>query len=463
MDLVMGKKVHPYDSNAVIEYIENYTYEYKDSKKEEIYCLRMPVLIKSDKTLWELANVYLQSLLIERSREQSTLESNASDLVDFLRFLEHSKLDMLHLPDEKYERVTYRYRAFLLQSIRQNLIKPSTANARISKVLRFYDFCISNQLFDKKSLRNKPYAAISKSIIVPTDFGIDRKIEITTSDLAIRSPKRHIATDAIVDAGQLHPLNEQEQDLVKDYLKNSASTEFNLMCLVALYTGARIQTVCTLRVANLLELENTKINEFDDTYSLRIGYGTPIDSKNGTRMALKIPVWLLNDLIQYSNSKDWKKRAKSSYYGDSNQNYLFLTKYGTSYYTSLLEIEDRRKSNSLSGFKRAIGLSVRIHVNQMIKKLNSGDVRVNPFTFHDLRATFGLNIVQAMARCGMKGDQALMYLKDRMGHKKISTTMGYLEYASFLSSVGDTNIKFSEELNNYKPKPKLDPKGDKSE
>ncbi|ENW31382.1 Phage integrase family protein [Prolinoborus fasciculus] len=459
----MSKKVHPYDSNAVIEYIENYRYEYKDSKKEAFHCLRMPVLIKSDKTLWELANVYVQSLLIEKSRKQSTLESSATNLLDFLRFLEHSNLDMLHLPEEKYERVTYRYRDFLLQSVRQNLIKPSTANARINKVLRFYDFCISNQLFDKKYLRNKPYTEISKSIMIPTDFGLDRKIEVTSSDLAIRSTKRHVASDVIVDGGQLHPLNEQEQDLIKEYLMNTASTEFKFMCLVALYTGARIQTVCTLRVRNLLELKKNKINEFDDTYSLKIGHGTPIDSKNGTRMVLKIPKWLLDDLIKYSKSNNWKKRAKASYYGNTDQNYLFLTKYGTPYYTSLLEIEDRRKSNSLHGFKRAVGLSVRMHLNQMIKKLNTIDNCVSPFSFHDFRATFGLNIVKAMTRSQVNGDQALIYLKDRMGHKSMRTTLSYLEYSSFLSSVVNTNTKFSEELNNYNPNPNLESKGNKSE
>ncbi len=133
------------------------------------------------------------------------------------------------------------------------------------------------------------------------------------------------------------------------------------------------------------------------------------------------------------------------------QNYLFLTSRGDSYYTSLKEIEDRRKTKSLMGFKPKRGLSVRTHVNQMIVKLNSDAVRVNHFSFHDLRATFGLNVIKAMTNSGFNGQDALMYLKERMGHRNILTTMKYLEYSSFTESVVKTSIEFSEALNNYYP------------
>ena len=88
----------------------------------------------------------------------------------------------------------------------------------------------------------------------------------------------------------------------------------------------------------------------------------------------------------------------------------------------------------------------------MIKKLNRGVVRVNPFSFHDLRATFGLNTLKVMISCGFGSDHVLMYLKERMGHRSIQTTMRYLEYSSFTSTVIKANTEFSEALNNYKHK-----------
>ena len=254
----MLRKTNSYNSDAKVEYIENYIYEYErergsnnNQEIESISCLRMPVLIQSDKSLWELGNVYLQHLLIEKSRSQSTLESAANELVDFLRFLEHSGLDVLHLPDNIYERVTYRYKSSLLQRIRQSFTKPSTANGKMRRVLRFYDFCIANELFDKASLRNLPYTEIKHRFYISSDFGSNFQIEVSSSDLAISSPRRHISADDILDGGVLHPLNLNDQDIVKQYLRDTASREFQLMCYLSLFSGARIQTVCTIRVALL--------------------------------------------------------------------------------------------------------------------------------------------------------------------------------------------------------------------
>lgn len=451
----MRKKTHPYNSSAQLEFIENYTYEYEsnfDDNQENkgIYCLKMPVLIQSDKTLWELGNIYLQHLLIEKSCSQSTLDSCATELLDFLRFMEHSGLDILHLPDSIHERVTYRYNASLLQRLRQSTIKPSTANGKMRRVLRFYDFCIANELFDKASLRNTPYTEIKRRFLVPSDYGSTFQIEVLSSDLAIRSPKRHLSVDTILDGGSLRPLNLDEQNLVKQYLIDTASREFQLMCYLSLFSGARIQTVCTLRVFNIKDLKKKNPGKFDDAYSLKVGGGTGIDTKNGTQMILKIPSWLVDELIAYSNSQSWKSRAKLSYYGVSDQNYLFLTSKGASYYTSLKEIEDRRISKSLHGFKLSRGLSVRVHIDQMIKKINKNGIYLNNFRFHDLRATFGLNTLNALIRSGFGNDQALMYLKERMGHRSITTTMRYLEYTSFISSVVDANTAFSKALNDYK-------------
>lgn len=454
MIFMMRPKSHSYNSKSHINYIKNYIYEYNTNNKEgyakdSIYALRMPVIIQSDHTVWELGSLYLQYLMIEKSLGQSSLESTASDLLDFLKFMEHSGLEILHLPNEKHERVTYRYKASLAQRIRQSRIKPSTANVRINKVMRLYDFCIANQLFHRDSLRNYPYSIIKYRYLVPLDYGGTFEKEIVSSDLAFRVPKRQVSADEIMDGGALHPLNEIEQNLVKQYLRDKASREFQLICYLALFSGARIQTVCTLRVFNIKNLKKNNPDSFDDAYALKVGSNTVVDTKNGTNLTLKIPSWLADELLAYTNSLAWKERAKLSYYGISDQNYLFLTSRGNAYYTSLKEIEDRRISNSLHGFKQSRGLSVRIHINQMLKKLNEEEIRVNPFTFHDLRATFGLNTLKLMIHCGFSNDHAILYLKERMGHRYIHTTMRYLEYASFTSNVVDANTSFSEALNQY--------------
>lgn len=409
----------------------------------------MPVIIQSDNTIWELASVYLQSLLIERLLGQSSLESTANALLDYLRFLEHTGLDILHLPPTEPERVTHRYRAFLLRQIRHSKTAPSTANQKITKTVQFYKFCSANKLFHKNSLRNLPYEEVEKRIIVNTDFGLRKEKIVKSTNLNIPVPRKHYSVDVIKDGGALHPLTDSEQNFLKQYLRDTASREFQLMCYLALYTGARLQTVCTIRVQNIKNLENQTADPFDDTYSLKVGANTVIDTKYGISMRIKIPTWLINELLAYTASKAWKDRAKLSYYGNTPNNYVFLTSRGSAYYTSLTEIEDRRSNDSIKGFKPKRGLSVVTHINQMLQKLNAEDLKVNHFTFHDLRATFGINILKAMIRCGFKHDQALMYLKDRMGHRFISTTMRYLEHAQFTTNVISANTTFSEVLNQF--------------
>jgi hypothetical protein len=45
-------------------------------------------------------------------------------------------------------------------------------------------------------------------------------------------------------------------------------------------------------------------------------------------MTLLIPDWLAQDLKIYINSEQARQRRQKSNYGDSDENYVFLTKFG---------------------------------------------------------------------------------------------------------------------------------------
>ena len=128
----MRKKLEPYfsKSKAHINFIKEYRPTYFDSitnsfdQMESIYCPRFPSLIKSDNTVWHLSSTYFNHLLIDEKKSTALLESVASDLIDFLRFLEENELDILHLPPKPEKRVTYQFHTSLLQRIRLCLISP---------------------------------------------------------------------------------------------------------------------------------------------------------------------------------------------------------------------------------------------------------------------------------------------------------------------------------------------------
>lgn len=265
-------------SKAHINFITEYRPTYLNSstdnfnQQESIYCPRFPSLIKSDNTVWHLASTYLNHLLIDQRKSTALLESVSSDLIDFLRFLEDTELDILYLPPKPEKRVTYQFHTSLLQRIRLGLISPSTARQRMNRVLRFYDYLISENVFTPEELKNRPYEKIKTYVSCISSTGDVYKKQVDSSNLKIRHSPRPSYGDEIIDGGRLHPLTQAETNIFLAYLERYASREFQLICHMALYSGARIQTICTIRVFHIKEiLAKQIVNSTDDTFKLRVG------------------------------------------------------------------------------------------------------------------------------------------------------------------------------------------------
>lgn len=248
------------NSQAHINFITEYRPTYFDSvtdsfeQTESIYCPRFPSLIKSDNTVWHFASIYLNNLLIAQRKSTALLESVASDLIDFLRFLEHTELDILYLPPKAEKRVTYQFHTSLLQRIRLGLISPSTARQRMNRILRFYDFLISENVFTLEELKNRPYEKIKTYVSCVSSTGDIYKKQVDSSNLKIRHSPRPSYGDEIIDGGRLHPLTPNEKNIFLRYLEQYTTREFQLICYMALYTGARLQTICTFRAFHIKNL-----------------------------------------------------------------------------------------------------------------------------------------------------------------------------------------------------------------
>ena len=443
------------NSQAHINFITEYRPTYFDSvtdsfeQTESIYCPRFPSLIKSDNTVWHFASIYLNNLLIAQRKSTALLESVASDLIDFLRFLEHTELDILHLPPKAEKRVTYQFHTSLLQRIRLGLISPSTARQRMNRILRFYDFLISENVFTLEELKNRPYEKIKTYVSCISSTGDIYKKQVDSSNLKIRHSHRPSYGDEIIDGGRLHPLTPNEKNIFLRYLEQYASRDFQLICYMALYTGARLQTICTLRVMHIKEMiSNQKVNSIDDTYTLKAGGKSIIDTKNGYELNLKIPAWLINDINQYLCSESWKKRASHSFYKINDMNYIFLTKYGNPYYTSIKEIEDHNLQPFTKNTKYSIhkGNAARQSLLKLIYLMHKNKEPIRTFTLHDLRATFGVDLLLSASKHVNDMDQILPYIQSRMGHRNIMSTMHYVRYIAFSNLDNESDKKFEEIL-----------------
>ncbi|MCW3148166.1 site-specific integrase [Stutzerimonas stutzeri] len=427
--------------------------DYVFSGGKDGYFPNFPILIQGDGAPWEIANLYLTTKLrSESGYESRTFRGIADHLLDYLRFLEDEGLDYLQFPRNDRLKVTFRYKQRLVEQVTGGDLSASTAKARINAVVNFYRGIMHWNLIARNQIQNAPFEEVERYINVTSEHGIQNALKIKSHNLAIPTPKKQRQSEYINDGGDLRPLTVAEQESVLKALQAS-SREYQLMFYFALFTGARVQTVGTLRVKHLQ-------GKLDGGGYLRlpIGHGTQIDTKRGKPMTLLVPGWLVQDILVYSRSPEATKRRERSFYGDTEDNYVFLSKNGIPYYTSKKEIYDRRDAsvNRHAGMAdQALNVSIqdgatlRQHIRDiLLPRIHPSNPDFQDFTFHDLRATFGMNLLESQLQ--HMGDQhitaALEYVRQRMGHADIKTTMRYLQYKSRLKWKNSVQHEFELQL-----------------
>ncbi len=402
-----------------------------------------PMMIRGDGTPWDLGNLYLMGKLTEMAKlappKIETLRSIAKHLIMYLRWIEHvcakgEDIHELYFPEEEEKRVTWAYYRYLKRLLRQKDTQPlslSVAKARMQSVIGFYRGLLAWNLVSESSVKNPPYKSnlIGIPIVSATGVRFMKTVETTSFKIAIPERKR---LGVITDGGNLRPLTEYEQNLVLEQLRLNGNRAFQLICLLALYTGARIQTACTLRVKDIYDL--IKSTPKNGEVLLRVGDGTGIDTKNQKRYRLHIPFELVLMIRDYIESGECQERRALSFYGESTENYVFLASNGSPFYTSSSEIIDRQVgqfSNQISArarvtFSIQTGNAVRNCLRRLIRDIRNKQPEFNTFRFHDLRATYGMNWVRDADASGAKDIRD--ELKHRMGHTNFDTTQKYLNY-----------------------------------
>ncbi|MDD0998447.1 site-specific integrase [Pseudomonas sp. TNT2022 ID1044] len=420
------------------------------------YYPSFPVIIQGNGEPWEIGNLYLTTKLQrESSYESRTFRGIADHLLDYLRFLEDEGLNYLYLPSNNRLRATFRYKKRLIELRDDSKISASTASTRINAIVNFYRGILSWGLIREGELENIPFEEIVKNISIISEIGTENKLKIKSHSLAIKVSGKPLQSEYINDGGSLRPLTVNEQECILKALLSS-SREYQLMFYFSLFTGARIQTVGTLRIKHLH-------GKLDGNGYLRlpIGNGTSIDTKRGRQMMLLVPGWLVRDMLIYTRSPEAIKRRTRSFYSDTEDNYLFLSKNGVPYYTSKKELLDRRdaKISRYAHFKDRVlnysiqdGAALRQHIRDILfPRIYIDNPDFQNFTFHDLRATFGMNLLESqLQHLGDKAiTAALDYVQQRMGHRDKTTTLQYLNYKSRLEWKACIQHEFEQKLFTY--------------
>ncbi len=415
--------------------------------------LEFPMIIQGDGSPSEIFNLYLLKKLQQTIQyDFKTFASIANQLVDFQRFLEDEQLDCLKFHKLKQLNAIFQYRTRLIEQANTGLISARSASGRINVVVNFYRFLVIEDLVDHQCY-GVPFQDVYKYIAVDNEFGACRKMAIKSHDLAIHIPAKAPNSEAIVDGGELSPLTVDSQTIILKALQKS-SREYQLMFYLALFTGARLQTICTLRIKSLFNRES----DSHGFIRLPVGAGTGIDTKFQKPMMLLIPNWLAQDLKIYINSKQARQRRRKSNYGDSDENYVFLTKLGTPFYTSKAEqqgLTEKIKASDSFGTRLKLyeGEAVRSYLKVvLLPEIRLIDPQFQSFKFHDLRASFGMNLLESQLQHLPEGHSAMTaveYVQARMGHTNISTTLQYLNYKSRLEWRSKIQHEYESSLMKY--------------
>ena len=382
-----------------------------------------PLVMKADGAPWDEANVWiLKSLEDQYNFEMSTYRGKADDLQHFRNYIDSRGIDWLDFPDLKHKRPTYRYKGFLRVELETGAMEWSTAKRRMSTAVNFYRWLLLNKFLTPD---NPPWEEKVISIPIANDYGRNTFVKTTTTDVHLKNaPADNPYDDRIADGGKLRPLPAQEQAWLLEALGHLRNTEQTLIQVLALSTGARIQTVLTIRKWHVLRDYGKRDAQ------LLCGPGTDIDTKGDRRFTIQVPRWLMSSLRTYILSARAANRRSKAPGGDIDSQYLFLSERSAPMY-------EAKHSQDLSGGKKVRhiknGQAVRMYMNDyIIPYINSHHNSEFKYQFHDLRATYGMNLVDELTPRMNAGEftytQVLNTVMSRLAHKSPTTTERYLTY-----------------------------------
>jgi len=255
---------------------------------------QIDMVLSRDGSPWVDACLFMLARVIDKADEIHTIQNSnlAGDLATFREFIEEYSIDYLAFPKNKLRRPTYRYKAFLKSKIRTGETAKSTAQRLMQTLIAFYKWLKKEKGFNPE---NSLWVKSDSQISFTDNFGFQKLKNVETTDVSIKGKSALKDVTVINDGGSLHPLDLKEQQVLVDCLLRSRNHTMTLIMLVALFSGARIQTVLTLKVKHF----TVQIPEHLSHIILLCGSGTSVDSKRSKNISIEYPRWLHNLIHDY--------------------------------------------------------------------------------------------------------------------------------------------------------------------
>lgn len=412
----------------------------------------LPFLFHKEGEPWHEANSYLLSLIENKTlsnRPTDDLRRRASKLLDYLIYCESEGLNWLDFSGRRpVLRPTYKYFAHLINHSGRS---SAVVNQYTGVVFDFYRFVCAN--WHDIDLQRVDTVKEVK-FLIKNAYGAARVITAEK-----RSQTKSTVPGRLVSIGYVREDNEDLRPLsnveLAEFLKVIEGEEWSalerLILLTALMTGARKQTVLTMRLKHLKGFISERL-QADGTYLLHAGPGTGMDTKKDRSQRLHVPKQLAEELRVLGDSPMMRQRrdkfraALSLYYPNiqikDEDMYVFLSDQGGCYYMAK---DDPRYPIVKS---RPIGQVTDTIKRKILQK--TSDKYPHDFSYHWLRATFGFQLyqrLQALIVVGlMRPGDDIDFIMERMHHATREMTEHYLQLFKMLPQKTVAQEKFEASL-----------------
>lgn len=262
----------------------------------------------------------------------------------------------------------------------------NTAANYINCIKSFYEFLIRNNL-------------VSCHGFFEYEVAHHRKGSITTTDLRIRRTSSHDS--------HLRPLSPSDCKKALSTI-NQLDDRDRLLISLMIDCGFRGAETRTMN-SRLINIDTLVNSESFLIRGIRISPKVGVQTKFGIEREMFITKPLYESLLDYVESQEYDNRLT-----------LYEQKYGNSdSYAPLFIAATGEPLNEST--QRSIWEKFK----WQYRKQHGKDLKHKP---HDLRATFGTNLLALLTKEFNDVMAALRVVKDAMGHKHESTTLQYVEY-----------------------------------
>ncbi|MCK8095276.1 site-specific integrase [Pseudoalteromonas sp. 1CM17D] len=390
-----------------------------------------PFTFEKDGVPWEDANHFLFESARNNKpgyRTDTALKEKASMLLDYKIFCEQRKIDLLKFIGRKPNRPTYIYFFDLLKKVNDGELTRTSLNKKTKVVYDFYEF-ISSKPNSNVDLR-KVDTVESVTRFFQNSYGhsYSKKIVKRGQSVAVSSSASPIPVGYVRESSEdLRPLLKPELDELLLLLNTKEfSVDERLMHFIALQTGARKQTILTIRMKHLNLFKEENILK-DRTFKVHAGPGTGIDTKFDKPQVLYFPEQLAKQLLIYSKSTKAKQRrdkfiTKNGSTLSDDDMYFFLSPQGEPHYMAKSDPRYKITKSKPQGRNT-------YYMKLKVEKFAGANYPRN-FTFHWLRATYAYYYYQRLQPLVAKGvlmnADIISMVQRRLHHASREVTESYL-------------------------------------